>query len=92
MGRMGCRPIVLIKVSIKMINNVAHKNSDIDGTCKRSFANVIAMMLTKHFLNILQGTAMMPHSFELAFQLHGFSRLSFAPCLLQKKGHEHSSL
>ena len=46
------------------------------------------MMLTKHFLNILQRAVMMPDRFELTFQLHGFSRLSFAPCLPQKTAHE----
>ena len=35
---------------------------------------------------------MMPHRFELTFQLHGFSRLSFALYLLQKTVYEHRNL
>ena len=33
---MGCTPILFIKVSAENIKDVAHKNSNIDGKCKRN--------------------------------------------------------
>ena len=35
-GKMGCTPILSAKVSTKMIKGAAHKNGDVDGTCKRN--------------------------------------------------------
>ena len=37
MGKMGCTPILSIKVSTKKIKGAVHKNGDVDGTCKQNF-------------------------------------------------------
>ena len=36
-SKLGCTPILSVKVSIKKIKGVAHKNGDFDGTCNGSF-------------------------------------------------------
>ena len=38
MGKMGCTPILSIKVSTKKIKGAVHKNGDVDGTCKQNYA------------------------------------------------------
>ena len=45
MGKMGCAPILFIKVSVKKIKGAAHKNGDIDGTWIQS----LNWMATFHF-------------------------------------------
>ena len=45
MGKMGCTPILSIKVSIKNIKGAAYKNSEVDGTCKRSPTDDIILQI-----------------------------------------------
>ena len=45
-GKMGCTPILGVKVSIEKIKGAAHKNGDIH--CKRSFTRTVNVSFRYH--------------------------------------------
>ena len=52
MGKMDCTPILSVKVSVSKIKCAAHKNSDVDGTCKESL--IVSRKRLLHVLFALQ--------------------------------------